>query len=129
MSPAATRSAAGRREAGDGDHHRHVVLGALAIAAGAGEAGMGIIMAGQQAAMGKFLAFTRTQEASADARRAVKYLHAPGISGKGMLHFFYKLQNRNIASRSTPRTATTAPTRFRPSASRRWSRSFKADPA
>src|SRR5689334_6992965 len=41
-----------------------MVLGALALAAGGGEAGMGIIAAGQQAAIGKFLAFSRTQEAS-----------------------------------------------------------------
>ena len=69
-----------------------MVLGALAIAAGAGDAAMGIMMAGQQAAMGKFLAFTRSQEATADAA-AVKYLHGAGISGKGMLQFFGKLQN------------------------------------
>jgi predicted Zn-dependent protease len=70
-----------------------LVLGALAVAAGAGDAGMGIMMAGQQAALGKFLAFTRTQEASAD-QSAVKSLHAAGISGKGMLQFFAKLQNQ-----------------------------------
>ncbi len=70
-----------------------MVLGALAIAAGAGDAAMGIMMAGQQAAIGKFLAFTRTQEASADAF-AVKTLHTAGISGKGMLDFFGKLQNQ-----------------------------------
>lgn len=70
-----------------------MVLGALAIAAGAGDAGMGIMMAGQQAALSQFLAFTRTQEASAD-QAAVKYLHAAGISGKGMLQFFAKLQNQ-----------------------------------
>jgi predicted Zn-dependent protease len=70
-----------------------MVLGALAIAAGAGDAGMGIMMAGQQAALNQFLAFTRTQEASAD-QAAVKYLHAAGISGKGMLQFFAKLQNQ-----------------------------------
>jgi predicted Zn-dependent protease len=70
-----------------------MVLGALAIAAGAGEAGQGIMAMGQQAAMGSFLAFTRTQEASADAF-AVKTLHTAGISGKGMLDFFAKLQNQ-----------------------------------
>jgi len=69
-----------------------MVLGALAIAAGAGDAAMGIIAAGQQAAMGGFMAFTRTQEATADAS-AVKTLHNAGISGKGMLDFFAKLQN------------------------------------
>jgi predicted Zn-dependent protease len=70
-----------------------MVLGALAIAAGAGDAAMGILMAGQQVAMTKFLAFTRTQEASAD-QAAVKYLHGAGISGKGLLEFFGKLQNQ-----------------------------------
>ena len=35
-----------------------LVLGAAAIAAGAGEAGMAAMMAGQQAALGKFLAFS-----------------------------------------------------------------------
>jgi predicted Zn-dependent protease len=70
-----------------------LVLGAIAIAAGAGDAAMGLMMAGQQAAMGSFLAFTRTQEATADAS-AVKTLHAAGLSGKGMLDFFAKLQNQ-----------------------------------
>ena len=70
-----------------------MVLGALAVAAGAGDAGMGLLMAGQQAAMSKFLAFTRTQEASAD-QAAVKYLSGAGVSGKGMLDFFNKLQNQ-----------------------------------
>jgi predicted Zn-dependent protease len=54
---------------------------------------MGILAMGQQAALGKFLAFTRTQEASAD-QAAVKYLHGAGVSGKGMLQFFAKLQNQ-----------------------------------
>ena len=71
-----------------------MVLGALAVAAGAGaDAGMGIMAAGQQAALTKFLAFTRSQEASAD-QAAVKSLHATGTSGKGMLDFFAKLQNQ-----------------------------------
>ena len=70
-----------------------IVLGALAIAAGAGDAGMGIMAAGQQAALGKFLAFSRTQESSADMAGA-KYLSAAGISGRGSLEFFKKLQNQ-----------------------------------
>jgi predicted Zn-dependent protease len=69
------------------------VLGALAIAAGAGEAGMGIMAAGQQAALGNFLSFTRAQESSADQAGA-KYLSAAGITGKGLLDFFGKLQNQ-----------------------------------
>jgi len=70
-----------------------LVLGALAIAAGAGDAGMGIMMAGQRAAIGRFLAFSRTQESSADSAGA-KYLSAAGISGKGSIEFFKKLQNQ-----------------------------------
>ena len=70
-----------------------LVLGALALAAGAGDAGMGVIAAGQQAAMGKFLSFSRTQESSADQAGAL-YLSKAGITGKGMLEFFGKLQNQ-----------------------------------
>lgn len=69
------------------------VLGALAIAAGAGDLGMGIMAAGQQAALGNFLSFSRAQESSAD-QAAVGYLHAAGVSGRGMLDFFGKLQNQ-----------------------------------
>ena len=68
-----------------------MVLGLAAIAAGAGEAGAGVLAAGQQAAMGKYLAFSRQQEASTDAAGA-RYLNAAGISGKGYLNFFKTLQ-------------------------------------
>ena len=69
-----------------------LVLGIAAIAAGAGDAGAGILAAGQQAALGKFLAFSRTQESSADAAGA-SYLAKSGVSGVGMVSFFRKLQN------------------------------------
>ena len=69
-----------------------LLLGAAAAAAGGGEAAMGILMAGQQAAMGKYLAFNRAQESSADAAGA-QYLSKAGISGRGSLEFFKKLQN------------------------------------
>ena len=69
-----------------------LILAAAAIAAGAGEAGMGILSAGQQAAMGKFLAFSRGQEGTADAAGA-QYLSKAGISGRGSITFFKKLQN------------------------------------
>ncbi|RIA37556.1 putative Zn-dependent protease [Hephaestia caeni] len=72
-----------------------LVLGVAAMAAGAGEAGAGILSAGQTAAMGKFLAFTRVQEATADATGA-KFLQTAGISGKGMLAFFKKLQSQEF---------------------------------
>ena len=68
-----------------------LLLGAAAMAAGAGEAGMGVMMAGQQAALGKFLAFNRVQEASADAA-AIGFLDKAGITGKGMLSFFLKMR-------------------------------------
>jgi predicted Zn-dependent protease len=69
-----------------------LLLGAAAMAAGAGDAGAGIMAAGQQAAMGKFLAFSRTQESSADQAGA-KFLNAAGVSGQGLIQFFKKLQN------------------------------------
>jgi len=62
------------------------------MAAGAGDAGMGVLMAGQQAAMGKYLAFSRAQESTADAA-GVQYLSKAGISGRGSIEFFKKLQN------------------------------------
>lgn len=69
-----------------------LILAAAAIAAGAGEAGMGILSAGSRAAMGKFLSFTRAQEGIADASGA-SYLSGAGISGRGSISFFKKLQN------------------------------------
>ena len=71
-----------------------LVLAAAAIAVGAPpDAGMGIMMAGQQAAMSNFMAFTRAQESSADLAGA-NYLAKAGISGKGSLEFFNKLRNQ-----------------------------------
>ena len=69
-----------------------LLLGVAAVAAGAGDAGMGIMMAGQRAALGGMLAFTRAQEATADATGS-RLLSKSGISGKGLLDFFGKLQN------------------------------------
>ncbi len=72
-----------------------LLLGAAAAAAGAGEAGMAIMGAGQQAAVGNFLAYSRTQEATADAAGA-RYLAAAGISGQGSINFFMTLQNQEF---------------------------------
>lgn len=69
-----------------------LILAAAAIAAGAGEAGAGILSAGQTAAYGKLLAYTRGQEGVADASGA-KFLSGAGITGKGSIAFFKKLQN------------------------------------
>jgi predicted Zn-dependent protease len=77
-----------------------LLLGAAAMAAGSADAGMGVMMAGQQAALGKFLAFNRVQEASADAA-GVGFLEKAGISGKGMLSFFLKLKKEEFRYAST----------------------------
>jgi predicted Zn-dependent protease len=69
-----------------------LILAAAAMAAGAGEAGAAILQAGQQVALGRFLAFSRVQESVADASGA-RYLSAAGISGRGSISFFKKLQN------------------------------------
>jgi predicted Zn-dependent protease len=69
-----------------------LLLGAAAIAAGGGEAAAGILAAGQQVAMGRFLAFSRVQESSADQAGA-SFLSKAGLSGRGSLAFFERLQN------------------------------------
>lgn len=72
-----------------------LLLGVAAMAAGAGDAGLAAMMAGQQAAMGNFLAFSRAQESSADAAGA-EYLSKAGITGRGSLEFFGKLLNQEF---------------------------------
>jgi len=69
-----------------------LLLAAAAAAAGAGDAAMGVMMAGQQAAMGKYLAYTRGQEETAYAAGA-KFLSGAGITGRGSIEFFHKLLN------------------------------------
>jgi predicted Zn-dependent protease len=88
-----------------------LLLGAAAIAAGGGEAGMAAIMAGQQAAMGRFLAFTRDQENAADQAGAT-FLSRAGISGRGSIVFFRRLENlelRLVAPGQIDRYAQTHP--------------------
>lgn len=75
-----------------------MLLGAVAVAVGGSEAGAGIFALGQQAALGKFIAFTRTQEAGAD-ESARRFLRGAGISGKGMIGFFKTLQNQEYRLR------------------------------
>ncbi|HEY5712410.1 MAG TPA: M48 family metalloprotease [Allosphingosinicella sp.] len=69
-----------------------LLVGLAAMAAGAGEAGMAGLAAGQQAAMGTYLAFSRVQENSADQAGAT-YLSRAGLSGRGSLAFFRRLLN------------------------------------
>jgi predicted Zn-dependent protease len=71
------------------------LVGLAAALAGAGEAGMAAMALGQQAALGSFLTFNRAQESSADAA-GVQYLSKAGITGKGSISFFQKLQNQEF---------------------------------
>ncbi|HEY0446861.1 MAG TPA: M48 family metalloprotease [Allosphingosinicella sp.] len=72
-----------------------LLLGAAAMAAGAGEAGAGILAAGQQAALGKYLAYSRAQESSTDQAGA-SFLAKAGISGRGSLSFHKKMLNQEF---------------------------------
>jgi predicted Zn-dependent protease len=69
-----------------------LLLGLAAAVAGAGAAGMAAMSMGQEAAYGNLMAFSRAQEGTADAA-GVAYLSKAGISGKGSLDFFGKLNN------------------------------------
>ncbi|MEO0413014.1 MAG: M48 family metalloprotease [Pseudomonadota bacterium] len=64
-----------------------MLLGVAAIAAGAADAGIGIIAGGQQAATRSFFSFTRVQEASAD-QAAARFLEGAELSGRGLLETF-----------------------------------------
>lgn len=68
-----------------------LLLAVAAVAAGAPSAGMAALGAGTQVAQGKYLAFNRAEEGSADAS-AVRHLNDAHLSGKGMISFFRKLQ-------------------------------------
>lgn len=72
-----------------------LLLGVGAALAGAGDAALGALMAGQQAATGSFLAFNRNQEAATDLAGA-RYLSGAGITGQGMLTFFDRLRDMEI---------------------------------
>lgn len=72
-----------------------LLAGVGAALAGAGDAAMAAMMMGQRAALGSFLAYSRTEEGSADAAGA-KYLSEAGISGRGSLAFFQKLAGQEV---------------------------------
>ncbi len=84
-----------RTKAANGISILSLLLGVGAALAGAGEAAMGVIAAGQQAAMGSFLSFNRDQEAATDLA-GVRYLSGAGITGKGMIKFFERLRGNEI---------------------------------
>jgi predicted Zn-dependent protease len=74
-----------------------MAVGIAAMAMGAGQAGMGAIELGQQAAMSQFLAFSRVQEATAD-QMGLTFLNRTHQSGRGMVEVFEKFANENARS-------------------------------
>ena len=74
-----------------------LVLGTVAILAGAPDAGMGLIGLGQQVGTSNFLRYSRGQESAAD-QAGLAYLEATGTSGKGLIDFFRKLRNQQLIS-------------------------------
>lgn len=74
-----------------------MAVGVAAMIAGAGDAGMGALMMGQQAAMAQYLQFSRAQESTAD-QRAITYLNRTHQSGQGMVDAFERMANENARS-------------------------------
>jgi predicted Zn-dependent protease len=74
-----------------------MAAGLAAMIAGAGDAGQAILLGGQQIAERTFLAFSRTQESSAD-QAGIRFLNATHQSGRGMVEVFKRFENQEILS-------------------------------
>lgn len=72
-----------------------MLAGLAAVIAGAGQAGMGIIMGAQQAMQRAVLGYTRVQENSAD-QAAITFLEKIHKSGRGMLETFEKFAQNEL---------------------------------
>lgn len=72
-----------------------LVLAAGAIAAGAPDAGVGILGLGQRVGIANALKYSRGQESSAD-HAALTYLERIGRSGQGLLESFAKMRNDQL---------------------------------
>ncbi len=72
-----------------------LVLAAGAIAAGAPDAGLGILALGQTVGIANALKYSRGQESSAD-QAALSYLDAVGHSGAGLIQSFKRLSGSQI---------------------------------
>ena len=72
-----------------------LLLGAAAIAAGAPDAGLGILSLGQTVGQANFLQYSRGQEASAD-QASITYLDRLGRSSRGAVEIWRKLRNNQI---------------------------------
>ena len=86
-----------------------LVLGAAAIAAGAGEAGAGILRCRQQAALGKYLASAAARNRAPTSRPALPLRRRDQRQGHD--HHLSKAAGSGISPRHPKATATTAPTR------------------
>jgi predicted Zn-dependent protease len=73
------------------------LLGVAAMAAGAGDAGAGILMSGESMAERSILAYSREQEAKAD-QAAITFLDKTHQSGRGLLETFTLFRNDEILS-------------------------------
>ena len=129
MSPAGTHPRILRRsEAGHGDYHSQPGARARSRGWRGRRRPWAILAAGQRAAMGTFLAFTRAQE-PAPIRPERSLSGQAGISGRGRSTSSRSCRTRSIASRSI---ATEAYDRTHPlstSVSRRWTEIYRKDPA
>lgn len=76
-----------------------IALGAATGTGNAGEAGSAVIIGGQSAGLRTFLAYTRSQERSAD-QAAVDLLDRTGQSSIGMLNFMEKLADQELLASS-----------------------------
>ncbi len=72
-----------------------VILGAAAMAAGSGDAGMALILGGQQIGTRTFLKYSRTQESAAD-QAALTFLERSGQSGVGLIGFLDYLGDQEL---------------------------------
>ena len=87
---------------------------AVGAASGRGDVGAAVMMGSQEVAMRNLMAFSRTQEASADAA-GLSYLDATQQSAKGLLEFFEILGDQEllVAARQDPYVRTHPLTRDR----------------
>ena len=76
-----------------------LVLGAAAMIGGRPDVGAALIVGGQQIGLSSVLAFSRTQEASAD-QAAIRFLDRSGVSSRGMIDFLRVLQGQDLLSAS-----------------------------
>lgn len=77
------------------------LLGAVAVAGGAGKAGAGVLMGSQSMAQRRFMSDIRLNEASAD-QAALQYLDANDISATGMLATFEILRRKEAGNTFAP---------------------------